>query len=74
MVETSSEGLVSHLDTVLSMGLTIVYNVPSLTGQDIPPRVVHMLAQSPNFASIKEWKLSGSRVYWEENCRMEQEG
>ncbi|CAN6698056.1 unnamed protein product [Malus baccata var. baccata] len=52
--KTSLEGLVAHLDSVLSMGPTIVYNVPSRTGQDIPPSVVHTLAQSPNFAGIKE--------------------
>ncbi|VVA25018.1 PREDICTED: 4-hydroxy-tetrahydrodipicolinate [Prunus dulcis] len=52
--KTSLEGLVSHLDSVMSMGPTIVYNVPSRTGQDIPPRVIHRLAQSSNFAGIKE--------------------
>ncbi|XP_011089018.1 4-hydroxy-tetrahydrodipicolinate synthase, chloroplastic isoform X1 [Sesamum indicum] len=52
--KTSLEGLVSHFDSVLSMGPTIIYNVPSRTGQDIPPRVVHTLAQRPNLAGIKE--------------------
>ncbi|KAL0459959.1 UNVERIFIED_CONTAM: 4-hydroxy-tetrahydrodipicolinate synthase, chloroplastic [Sesamum latifolium] len=52
--KTSLEGLVSHFDSVLSMGPAIIYNVPSRTGQDIPPPVVHTLAQSPNLAGIKE--------------------
>ncbi|KAL1828527.1 4-hydroxy-tetrahydrodipicolinate synthase, chloroplastic [Daucus carota subsp. sativus] len=52
--KTSLEGLVSHFDSVLSMGPTIVYNVPGRTGQDIPPRVIHTLAQSTNLAGVKE--------------------
>ncbi|KAE8725982.1 4-hydroxy-tetrahydrodipicolinate synthase [Hibiscus syriacus] len=52
--KTSLEGLVSHFDSVLPMGPTIIYNVPSRTGQDIPPRVVNTVAQSPNLAGIKE--------------------
>ncbi|RVX01026.1 4-hydroxy-tetrahydrodipicolinate synthase, chloroplastic [Vitis vinifera] len=34
--KTSLEGLVSHFESVLPMGPTIIYNVPSRTGQDIP--------------------------------------
>lgn len=52
--KTSLEGLISHFDSVLSMGPTIIYNVPSRTGQDIPPRVIHTMAQSPNLAGVKE--------------------
>lgn len=52
--KTSLNGLVSHLDTVLSMGPTIIYNVPSRTGQDIPPSVIHTLAQSASLAGVKE--------------------
>ncbi|MBA0743594.1 hypothetical protein Gogos_006260 [Gossypium gossypioides] len=52
--KTSLEGLVSHFNSVLPMGPTIIYNVPSRTGQDIPPRVVNTVAQSPNLAGIKE--------------------
>ncbi|GFP89473.1 4-hydroxy-tetrahydrodipicolinate synthase chloroplastic [Phtheirospermum japonicum] len=52
--KTSLEGLVSHFDSVLHMGPTIIYNVPSRTGQDIPPRVIQELAQSPNLAGVKE--------------------
>ncbi|KAK3036341.1 hypothetical protein RJ639_031748 [Escallonia herrerae] len=52
--KTSLEGLVSHFESVLSMGPTIIYNVPSRTGQDIPPRVIYTLAQSANLAGVKE--------------------
>ncbi|XP_044484545.1 4-hydroxy-tetrahydrodipicolinate synthase, chloroplastic-like [Mangifera indica] len=52
--KTSMEGLISHFNCVLSMGPTILYNVPSRTGQDIPPRVIETLAQSANLAGIKE--------------------
>lgn len=53
--KTSVAGMVSHFNTVLSMGPTIVYNVPSRTGQDIPPSVIQNLAMhSANFAGIKE--------------------
>ncbi|KAL8111402.1 4-hydroxy-tetrahydrodipicolinate synthase, chloroplastic-like [Apium graveolens] len=52
--KTSLEGMVSHFNSVLSMGPTIVYNVPGRTGQDIPPRVIHNLARSPNLAGVKE--------------------
>ncbi|KAI3918144.1 hypothetical protein MKX01_041464 [Papaver californicum] len=52
--KTSLEGLVAHLETVLSMGPTIVYNVPSRTGQDIPPSVIQQLAQHANMAGVKE--------------------
>ncbi|KAJ6821045.1 4-hydroxy-tetrahydrodipicolinate synthase, chloroplastic-like [Iris pallida] len=52
--KTSMQGLVSHFSSVLPMGPTIIYNVPSRTGQDIPPPVIHSIAQDPNFAGIKE--------------------
>lgn len=52
--KTSLEGLVSHFDCVLSMGPTIIYNVPSRTGQDIPPRVIHTVGRSSNLAGVKE--------------------
>ncbi|KAF9616923.1 hypothetical protein IFM89_032993 [Coptis chinensis] len=35
--KTSLDGMVSHFEGVLSMGPTIIYNVPSRTCQDIPP-------------------------------------
>ncbi|XP_073037307.1 4-hydroxy-tetrahydrodipicolinate synthase, chloroplastic-like [Primulina eburnea] len=52
--KTSERGLISHFDNVLSMGPTIIYNVPSRTSQDIPPCVIHTLAQSHNLAGVKE--------------------
>lgn len=52
--KTSLDGLISHFDSVLPMGPTIIYNVPSRTGQDIPPSVIKKLAKSPNLAGVKE--------------------
>ncbi|KNA17112.1 hypothetical protein SOVF_083080 [Spinacia oleracea] len=52
--KTSMEGMLAHFDSVLSMGPAIVYNVPSRTSQDIPPQVIHSLAQNTNFAGVKE--------------------
>ncbi|KAG9156359.1 hypothetical protein Leryth_009227 [Lithospermum erythrorhizon] len=52
--KTSLEGLISHFNSVLPMGPTIIYNVPSRTGQDIPPHVILSVAQSPHLAGIKE--------------------
>ncbi|KAL6964986.1 4-hydroxy-tetrahydrodipicolinate synthase 2, chloroplastic [Sarracenia purpurea var. burkii] len=52
--KTSLEGLVSHFESVLEMGPTIIYNVPSRTGQDIPPHVIYTAAQNTNLAGVKE--------------------
>ncbi|ONK56279.1 uncharacterized protein A4U43_C10F5960 [Asparagus officinalis] len=52
--KTSYEGLITHFRSVLSMGPTIIYNVPSRTGQDIPPSVIDEFLSHPNFAGIKE--------------------
>uniref|UniRef100_A0A1D1YR74 4-hydroxy-tetrahydrodipicolinate synthase n=1 Tax=Anthurium amnicola TaxID=1678845 RepID=A0A1D1YR74_9ARAE len=52
--KTSLQGLISHFEAVLSMGPTIVYNVPSRTGQDIPPPVIETISQNPNMAGVKE--------------------
>lgn len=52
--KTSLDGLVAHFQSVLSMGPTIVYNVPSRTGQDIPQHVIQTLAQSTSLAGVKE--------------------
>ncbi|KAJ8756368.1 hypothetical protein K2173_025180 [Erythroxylum novogranatense] len=52
--KTSLEGLIAHFDSVLPMGPSIIYNVPSRTGQDIPPSVIHAIARSPNLAGVKE--------------------
>ncbi|URE41025.1 Dihydrodipicolinate synthase [Musa troglodytarum] len=52
--KTSMQGMVSHFETILSMGPTIIYNVPSRTGQDIPPPVIHTVSRNPNMAGVKE--------------------
>jgi len=52
--KTSLDGMVAHFQSVLSMGPTIIYNVPSRTGQDIPPHVIQTLAESANLAGVKE--------------------
>ncbi|KAJ3692608.1 hypothetical protein LUZ60_011703 [Juncus effusus] len=52
--KTSIDGLVEHFNSVLDMGPTIIYNVPSRTGQDIPPKVIEVLSQNPNLAGVKE--------------------
>ncbi|KAL8516553.1 hypothetical protein ACS0TY_014992 [Phlomoides rotata] len=52
--KTSLDGLISHFKSVLPMGPTIIYNVPSRTSQDIPPDVIWNLADSPNLAGVKE--------------------
>jgi 4-hydroxy-tetrahydrodipicolinate synthase len=52
--KTSSEGLISHFEAVLPMGPTIIYNVPSRSGQDITPEVIEAISGSPNMAGVKE--------------------
>ncbi|CAL9207970.1 4-hydroxy-tetrahydrodipicolinate synthase, chloroplastic-like isoform X1 [Musa acuminata AAA Group] len=52
--KTSMQGMVSHFESVLSMGPTIIYNVPSRTGQDIPPAVIQQVSLIPNMAGVKE--------------------
>ncbi|XP_078438731.1 4-hydroxy-tetrahydrodipicolinate synthase, chloroplastic-like [Wolffia australiana] len=52
--KTSIKGMISHFETVLSMGPTIIYNVPSRTGQDIPPSVIHTVSKNSNMAGVKE--------------------
>ncbi|KAJ1413653.1 Schiff base-forming aldolase, active site [Sesbania bispinosa] len=52
--KTSMDGLIAHYDSVLSIGPLIIYNIPTRTAQDIPPSVVEILAQNPNFVGIKE--------------------
>eukprot|EP00262_Sarcandra_glabra_P016477 TRINITY_DN5389_c0_g1_i1.p1 TRINITY_DN5389_c0_g1~~TRINITY_DN5389_c0_g1_i1.p1 ORF type:complete len:368 (-),score=52.96 TRINITY_DN5389_c0_g1_i1:725-1828(-) len=52
--KTSFQGMVSHFESVLSMGPTIIYNVPARTGQDIPPPVIHRIANNDNMAGVKE--------------------
>lgn len=52
--KTSMQGLIQHFNSIISMGPTIIYNVPGRTGQDIPPSVVHAICPNPNLAGIKE--------------------
>jgi 4-hydroxy-tetrahydrodipicolinate synthase len=52
--KTSMKGLVAHYNSLLPIGPLIIYNVPARTNQDIPPSVVEILAQNPNFVGIKE--------------------
>jgi 4-hydroxy-tetrahydrodipicolinate synthase len=52
--KTSTEGLISHFNDVLPMGPTIIYNVPSRTGQDITPPVIEVVSRHANLAGMKE--------------------
>ncbi|KAH7692473.1 4-hydroxy-tetrahydrodipicolinate synthase DapA protein [Dioscorea alata] len=52
--KTSMKGVVSHFEAILSMGPIIIYNVPSRTGQDIPPPLIHTISQYHNMAGVKE--------------------
>ncbi|KAL5215099.1 hypothetical protein ABZP36_004251 [Zizania latifolia] len=52
--KTSIEGLISHFESVLPMGPTIIYNVPSRTSQDIPPAVIEAVSSFSNMAGVKE--------------------
>ncbi|KAJ1413655.1 Schiff base-forming aldolase, conserved site [Sesbania bispinosa] len=52
--KTSSDGLVAHYNSVLSIGPVIIYNVPTRTAHDISPSVVEILAKHPNLVGIKE--------------------
>ncbi|XP_073011478.1 4-hydroxy-tetrahydrodipicolinate synthase, chloroplastic-like isoform X1 [Typha latifolia] len=52
--KTSAAGLVSHFESVLCMGPTIIYNVPSRTGHDIPPHIIDEISRNTNMVGIKE--------------------
>ncbi|KAK2353970.1 4-hydroxy-tetrahydrodipicolinate synthase, chloroplastic, variant 2 [Trifolium repens] len=52
--KTSSDGLIAHYHSVLSIGPVIIYNVPTRTSHDIPPSVVEALSENPNLVGIKE--------------------
>ncbi|CAL5196255.1 unnamed protein product [Lathyrus oleraceus] len=52
--KTSSDGLIAHYNSVLSVGRVIIYNVPTRSSHDIPPSVVEKLAENPNLVGIKE--------------------
>ena len=47
-------GMIKHLSILMEFGPTILYNVPSRTGQDIPIDVVNTLSKHTHFAGIKE--------------------
>ena len=49
-----NQGMFRHLSLLVHHGPTIVYNVPSRTGQDIPPDVIKKLSSHENFIGIKE--------------------
>ncbi|KAL3132678.1 4-hydroxy-tetrahydrodipicolinate synthase, chloroplastic [Trebouxia sp. C0010 RCD-2024] len=52
--KTSLDGLIAHFSAVLNEGPTIVYNVPSRTGQDVPDHVVQRLSCHSNWLGVKE--------------------
>ncbi|DBA88022.1 hypothetical protein WJX77_011131 [Trebouxia sp. C0004] len=52
--KTSLDGLMAHFSAVLHEGPTIIYNVPSRTGQDIPDHIVQRLQHHPNWLGVKE--------------------
>ncbi|KAG2568188.1 4-hydroxy-tetrahydrodipicolinate synthase, chloroplastic-like isoform X1 [Panicum virgatum] len=52
--KTSTEGLISHFEAVLPMGPTIIYNVPSRSGQDISPEIIEAISGYSNMAGVKE--------------------
>lgn len=65
--KTSIEGLISHFDAVLPMGLTIIYNVPSRTGQDIPP-VIEAVSGYSNRIPFVLLDLSAELVLMVREC------
>jgi len=48
------DGLYSHLSLLMDFGPTMLYNVPSRTGQDIPFEIASTLSTHDNFKGIKE--------------------
>ena len=52
--KTSQNGLRTHFQRVFDLGPAIVYNVPSRTGQDLPPELMEEIAQHKHFMGIKE--------------------
>lgn len=52
--KTSIAGVLQHFKKTLDIGPTIIYNVPSRTGQDILPEIMLQLAQHSNFVGVKE--------------------
>lgn len=62
--KTTPRGLVDHFATIASSVSipTILYNVPSRTGVNIPPDIVEELSQHPNIRGIKEASGNISQV------------
>jgi len=52
--KTSDRGIVMHLESGLSYGPAIIYNVPGRTGQDIKPEVIMQIAGHEHFCGVKE--------------------
>ena len=52
--KTSHAGIKFHLEQIMNLGPSIVYNVPSRTAQDITPDIMLELAKHKNFAGVKE--------------------
>ena len=52
--KTSEAGLKEHFTRVMDLGPSIIYNVPSRTGQDLQPDLIEKLAEHPNFVGMKE--------------------
>jgi 4-hydroxy-tetrahydrodipicolinate synthase len=46
--------MISHFEVVIPTGPTIIYNVPSRTGQDIPPLVIETVSSYLNMAGVKK--------------------
>jgi len=52
--KTSLAGVEKHLQAAIEIGPAFIYNVPSRTGQDIPPSLIESLAGLNNFVGVKE--------------------
>lgn len=52
--KTSLAGVLKHLGLALDIAPCFIYNVPSRTGQDIPPKIMTKLATHSNFLGVKE--------------------
>jgi len=63
--KTSDAGLREHFRRVLDLGPALVYNVPSRTGQDLPPSLIEDLAKHQNFVGMKECAGNERIAYYE---------
>eukprot|EP00656_Telonema_subtile_P016101 TRINITY_DN18490_c0_g1_i2.p2 TRINITY_DN18490_c0_g1~~TRINITY_DN18490_c0_g1_i2.p2 ORF type:complete len:235 (+),score=75.23 TRINITY_DN18490_c0_g1_i2:83-787(+) len=52
--KTAPRGILMHLEHGLKYGPAIIYNVPSRTGQDMPPELLASIAGHENFVGVKE--------------------